>query len=93
MRAGQEVIISTLGGSVTEGAGPSSYTQGYSYQFKDMFIEKYAANKDMVKFVPAGIGGTPSPMGLVRYQKDVVNKGGRNPSTGSEATIFSSSLA
>ena len=61
MRAGEEVIISTLGGSVTEGAGPSSYTQGYAYQFKDMFTEKYAANKDMVKFVPAGIGGTPSP--------------------------------
>ncbi len=79
MRAGEEVIISTLGGSVTEGAGPSSYTQGYAYQFKDMFIEKYAANKDMVKFVPAGIGGTPSPMGLIRYQKDVVNKGGRDP--------------
>ena len=79
MRAGDEVIISALGGSVTEGAGPSSYTQGYAYQFKDMFIEKYAANKDKVKFVPAGIGGTPSPMGLVRYQKDVVNKGGRDP--------------
>ena len=79
MRVGEEVIISTLGGSVTEGAGPSSYTQGYAYQFKDMFTEKYAANKDMVKFVPAGIGGTPSPMGLVRYQKDVVDKGGRDP--------------
>ena len=79
MRAGEEVIVSAIGGSVTEGAGPSSYTQGYAYQFKDLFIEKYAANKDNVKFIPAGIGGTPSPMGLVRYQKDVVEKGGRNP--------------
>ena len=79
MRAGEEVIVSAIGGSVTEGAGPSSYTQGYAYQFKDLFIEKYAVDKDKVKFVPAGIGGTPSAMGVVRYQKDVVNAGGRDP--------------
>ena len=79
MRAGEEVIISTIGGSVTEGAGPSVYTEGYAYQFRDMFIEKYAADKAKVKFIPAGIGGTPSPMGLIRYQKDVVKPAGRNP--------------
>ena len=79
MRDGQEVIFSAIGGSVTEGAGPSSYTQGYAYQFKDMFIKKYAANKDKATFIPAGIGGTPSPMGLLRYQRDVVNKAGRDP--------------
>lgn len=74
-----EVIISTIGGSVTEGAGPAKYTDGYAYQFKDMFIQKYAKNPDMVKFIPAGIGGTPSPMGLIRYQKDVVEPFGRSP--------------
>ena len=79
MRAGEEVIVSAIGGSVTEGAGPSIYTQGYAYQFKDLFIEKYAADKSKVKFVPAGIGGTPSPMGLIRYQKDVIEAGGRAP--------------
>ena len=79
MRAGEDVIIAAIGGSVTEGAGPASYTQGYAYQFKDLFINKYAADKSKVKFVPAGIGGTPSPMGLIRYQKDVVNTAGRTP--------------
>ena len=79
MRAGEEVIVSAIGGSVTEGAGPSIYTQGYAYQFKDLFIEKYAADKSKVRFVPAGIGGTPSPMGLIRYQKDVIEAGGRAP--------------
>lgn len=79
MRAGEEVIISTIGGSVTEGAGPAVYTDGYAYQFRNMFIEKYAADKSKVKFIPAGIGGTPSPMGLIRYQKDVVTPAGRNP--------------
>ncbi len=79
LRAGDQVIISAIGGSVTEGAGPAVYTEGYVYQFRDMFIEKYAADKSKVKFIPAGIGGTPSPMGLIRYEKDVVKAAGRHP--------------
>lgn len=79
MKAGEESIIAAIGGSVTEGAGPAQYTQGYAYQFKDLFIQKYAAEPAKVKFIPAGIGGTPSPMGLIRYQKDVVEPAGRNP--------------
>lgn len=79
LRAGEEVILAAIGGSVTEGAGPSDFHQGYAYQFKDLFIQKYAANADKVKFVPAGIGGTPSAMGLVRYQKDLVAAAGRDP--------------
>ena len=43
MRAGDEVIISAIGGSVTEGAGPAVYTEGYAYQFRDMFIENTPA--------------------------------------------------
>ena len=79
MKAGEPVILAAIGGSVTEGAGPSTYTQGYAYQFKDLFIQKYAANKEKVKFVPAGIGGTPSALGVIRYQKDVLDAGGRDP--------------
>ena len=76
MRAGEEVILAAIGGSVTEGAGPSDFHQGYAYQFKDLFIQKYAADAAKVKFVPAGIGGTPSAMGVVRYQKDLVAAAG-----------------
>ena len=79
MRAGEEVILAAIGGSVTEGAGPSDFHQGYAYQFKDLFIQKYAADAAKVKFVPAGIGGTPSAMGVVRYQKDLVAAAGRDP--------------
>ncbi len=80
LRAGEEnVYIAALGGSVTEGAGPSSFKQGYAYQFKDFLTEKYAADSSKVFFDGAGIGGTPSPMGLVRYQKDVVDYWGRTP--------------
>lgn len=79
MKAGEEVIYAAIGGSVTEGAGPASYKEGYVYQFKDLFIQKYAADQSKVKFIPAGIGGTPSAMGVVRYQKDVVAPAGRDP--------------
>ena len=79
MRSGEEVIIAAIGGSVTEGAGPSDFHQGYVYQFKDLFIQKYAADTSKVKFVPAGIGGTPSAMGVVRYKKDIVQAAGRDP--------------
>ena len=79
LRNGEEVIYSAIGGSVTEGAGPDVYTKGYVYQFKQLLLEKYAANPDKVIFIPAGIGGTPSAMGAVRFQKDVVTPGGRFP--------------
>ena len=80
MRAGEEnVYIAALGGSVTEGAGPSNFKQGYAYQFKNFLTEKYAADAKKVFFDGAGIGGTPSPMGLVRYQKDVIDVLGQKP--------------
>lgn len=80
LRAGNEnVYIAALGGSVTEGAGPSNFKQGYAYQFKNLLTEKYAADKSKVFFDGAGIGGTPSPMGLVRYQKDVIDVLGTIP--------------
>lgn len=79
MKSGEEVILAAIGGSITEGAGPADFHQGYAYQFKDLFIQKYAVDTDKVKFIPAGIGGTPSAMGAVRYQKDIVDTAGRSP--------------
>ena len=33
IRAGEKVYVTALGGSVTEGAGPAKFTDGYAYQF------------------------------------------------------------
>jgi len=79
LSSGQEVIVAAIGGSITEGAGPASYKDGYVYQFFDMFTKEYAADASKVKLIPAGIGGTPSAMGLVRYEKDVLQAAGRSP--------------
>ena len=33
IKNGEKVSLATLGGSVTEGAGPEKFTDGYAYQF------------------------------------------------------------
>jgi len=80
LRAGQPVYIAALGGSVTEGAGPSNYKDGYAYQFnKKLKAEFTPDNGANVYFDGAGLSGTPSPLGLVRYQNDVVDTLGGVP--------------
>lgn len=75
----EEVTIAALGGSVTEGAGPSNYTDGYAYQFANMLKAYYAKDSKKVIFDGAGLSGTPSALGLVRYENHVVNVLKTNP--------------
>lgn len=79
LKAGQEIIVAAIGGSVTEGAGPQDFHDGYAYQFKELFTQKYASSPDKVKFIPAGLGGTPSALGAIRFKKDVVQAAGTYP--------------
>ena len=84
LRNGEDVYIACLGGSVTEGAGPANYTDGYAYKFCDSLKQRFGANppeKDgtNIHFVNAGLSGTPSPLGLVRYEQDVVKALGHKP--------------
>lgn len=75
----ENVYIAALGGSVTEGAGPSNYTDGYAFQFVNLLKAYYAKDSKKVIFDAAGLSGTPSALGLVRYQKDVVETLKTNP--------------
>ncbi|MBE5873384.1 MAG: SGNH/GDSL hydrolase family protein [Lachnospiraceae bacterium] len=71
-RNGEDVYIATIGGSVTEGAGATIKQQGYAYQFAKAFAETYAAGDGSnIHFVNAGLGGTPSSLGVIRYDEDV----------------------
>jgi len=80
LRAGEDVYIAALGGSVTEGAGPSNFKDGYAYQLVKMLKETYTPNEGKnVHFDCAGLSGTPSILGLIRYQSDVVDVLGHNP--------------
>ena len=80
LQAGEKVYVAALGGSVTEGAGPANYKDGYAYQFNNKLKAEYCADGGKnVYFDGAGLSGTPSQLGIVRYESDVVQVLGANP--------------
>lgn len=78
---GEEVTIAYIGGSITQGAGAKPiHTECYAYRaylkFKEMFGKNGGEN---VHFVKAGVGGTPSELGMIRYDRDVLRDGKVKP--------------
>lgn len=68
-RAGEDVTIGFIGGSITEGynAGTSEI---YAKLVYDFFSETYGTG-DNVHYVNAGLSGTPSSLGLLRSDRDL----------------------
>jgi len=80
-KRGEDVTIAYIGGSITEGAGAKPiHTECYAYQsyqrFKEMFGQDGGEHIHLVK---AGVGGTPSQLGLIRYERDVLHDGAVQP--------------
>lgn len=78
---GEDVTIAYIGGSITQGAGAKPInTDCYAYKsylkFKEMFGKD---GGDNVHFVKAGVGGTPSELGMIRYERDVLRYGSVTP--------------
>ncbi len=74
-QAGEQITIASIGGSITEGAGATKYKECYAYQTYESFKNAYGAGDGSnVCFVNAGVGGTPSTFGLMRYQRDIVDR-------------------
>ena len=71
-QSGEEITIATIGGSITEGAGASNYNECWASRFWNRFKAEYAQNLPNVSFVNAGVGGTPSTFGYMRYGRDVL---------------------
>ncbi|MCR5584678.1 MAG: SGNH/GDSL hydrolase family protein [Lachnospiraceae bacterium] len=80
-RAGKEVTVAFIGGSITQGAGAIPInTRCYAYLTFLKFCEICGRKADdNVKYVKAGVGGTPSELGLLRYDRDVTKNGEINP--------------
>lgn len=71
-RAGEKVTIAAIGGSITEGAGAKKYRECYVCQFFHSFCREYGkGDGSNVSLVNAGVGGTPSPFGYLRYGREV----------------------
>ncbi len=78
-RAGEEVTIAYIGGSITQGAGATPInSECYAYKSYRSFAERFG-QVGSVRFVKAGVGGTPSELGMIRFERDVLRYGRETP--------------
>ena len=76
---GEDVTLGFIGGSITQGAGAIPINEKcYPKVFADSFEKKYA-NGGKVTLLKAGVGGTPSELGMVRFERDILRGGVRKP--------------
>lgn len=74
---GEETTIAFIGGSITQGAGAVPInTECYARKIFEGFCD--LANRgydDNVHYIKAGVGGTSSELGILRYKKDILDEG------------------
>ena len=66
--AGENITVALIGGSITEGAGAANYSECYAMRVGDGLRERFGEN---INVINAGVGGTPSTFGWIRYARDV----------------------
>lgn len=71
-KAGEDVTIAYIGGSITQGAGAIPInTECYAYK-SYMALRSMLGDGDNIHYIKAGVGGTPSELGMIRYERDVL---------------------
>ena len=80
-RNGEKVNVSFIGGSITVGAGAVPInTNCYSYKAFEGFCKLAGRSvNDNVSYTKAGLGGTSSELGILRYERDVLKDGANTP--------------
>ena len=80
-RRGEDTTFAFIGGSITQGAGAIPINkQCYAYKTFTAFCDLTGRGyEDNVKYVKAGVGGTPSELGILRYERDVLKDGKGDP--------------
>ncbi len=78
---GEPVVIAYIGGSITQGAcARPAHHACYAYLSYLKFKETYGKDGgDSISFIKAGVGGTPSELGMIRYERDVLRDGAVQP--------------
>lgn len=76
-RAGEDVTIAFIGGSITQGAGAIPInTQCYARKTFEGLCKLAGKGVDEnIHYIKAGVGGTPSELGMLRYDRDVLRSG------------------
>lgn len=75
-RDGEITTVAFLGGSITQGAGAVPInTECYAYKTFEGFCEIAGKGIDEnIRYIKAGVGGTPSEYGMLRYERDIVDE-------------------
>lgn len=78
---GEDVTIGFIGGSITQGAGAIPINKEcYAYKTFKGFCELCGKGVDEnVHYVKCGVGGTPSELGMIRYDRDMLRDGKVTP--------------
>ena len=73
-RRGEDVTVAFIGGSITQGAGAIPInTKCYAYQIYQGLCSYLGKGTDEnIHYRKAGVGGTPSELGMIRYERDVL---------------------
>lgn len=76
---GEAVTVAYIGGSITQGAGATPInTECYAYKSCQSFAKRFGRG-DNVRLIKAGVGGTPSELGMIRFERDVLRDGREEP--------------
>jgi len=80
-RAGEDITIAFIGGSITQGAGaiPINNNCYARKTFEGICGICGKGTEENIHYVKAGVGGTPSELGMLRYETDVLNNGEITP--------------
>ena len=80
-KKGEHVEVAFIGGSITQGAGAIPINVNcYAYNaFKGFCDVTGRGCEDNVGYTKAGVGGTPSEVGMLRYAHDVTDDGRKSP--------------
>lgn len=81
-RQGEDVTIAFIGGSITQGAGAIPInTRCYAYKtFRGLCKLLGKGTDENIHYRKAGVGGTPSELGMIRYERDVLRLKGEEVS-------------
>lgn len=76
---GENVTVAYIGGSITQGAGAIPINnECYAYKSYQNFAKRFGRGEN-VRFVKAGVGGTPSELGMIRFERDVLRDNSVTP--------------
>ena len=71
-KSGEDVTVAYIGGSITEGAGAApAHSSCYARRSYEAFCKRFSV-KDNVHYTKAGVGGTPSELGMIRFERDIL---------------------